>query len=583
MKKSITFIMIMIMCMVVNIVKGQPDWWNDRVNQGQILSTTVEPESSLMATVGNGYASYVVGGDFIYIGGIFNGPELSIKNVSHRAAFPNYQNIVVENSDVKLEYAGLDIENATYTRVFSFASSPSVTVEQVFYASQTDRNTLIQEITIDNTNGDGSFVLQLNNPTDLEVSDDLEIEVVYSDDTATQYLACIKQPEVNFTTCAAVTTATLNGTVEVSAGQKYTVYYVTAFYSNLEDSTGNNDLISVCAGIFKQIYSEIDQMLQIHKDAWAHLWQSDSSSTPPAICSGSKNYAFQSIVGMAEFWASRVLFDTDTQQYVINGVIPPDEYAIGVNNSVYTNVVASIALEWAIEAAQLIGKTESIPAGLWQTIADNIKIPFDSVNQRHPEYDGYKGQTIKQADVILLGFPLMYNMTPEVRQNDLAYYETVTNSQGPAMTHSMYTIGWLELGNTTKASESWPLSYANAQQPFKIWTETPTGGCVNFITGAGGWLQALLFGYGGLRIHQDQYYFYSPQLPPNTTSLKIRGFSYNSATFNMYWDDASVEIELTSPVSIHFFNLEYDGSVQRLHLNQPLKFDLGEFAITPII
>jgi trehalose/maltose hydrolase-like predicted phosphorylase len=51
--------------------------------------------------------------------------------------------------------------------------------------------------------------------------------------------------------------------------------------------------------------------------------------------------------GIADFWASRVEFDTDIEQYVINGVIPPDEYAVNVNNSVYTNVVASYSLSYA--------------------------------------------------------------------------------------------------------------------------------------------------------------------------------------------------------------------------------------------
>ena len=33
--------------------------------------------------------------------------------------------------------------------------------------------------------------------------------------------------------------------------------------------------------------------------------------------------------------------------------------------------------------------------------------------------------TIKQSDVVLLGYPLMKNMTAEVRQNDLEIYEEV--------------------------------------------------------------------------------------------------------------------------------------------------------------
>lgn len=41
---------------------------------------------------------------------------------------------------------------------------------------------------------------------------------------------------------------------------------------------------------------------------------------------------------------------------------------------------------------------------------------------------------MKQADVVLLGFPMMYPMSPEVRRNDLEMYEPVTEQDGPAMT-----------------------------------------------------------------------------------------------------------------------------------------------------
>ena len=65
----------------------------------------------------------------------------------------------------------------------------------------------------------------------------------------------------------------------------------------------------------------------------------------------------------------------------------------------------------------------------WPAIEAGLvaSIPFDSELNIHLEYDGYNtsgGQSsiIKQADVILLGFPLMVNMTPAVRETDLVYY-----------------------------------------------------------------------------------------------------------------------------------------------------------------
>ncbi len=41
---------------------------------------------------------------------------------------------------------------------------------------------------------------------------------------------------------------------------------------------------------------------------------------------------------------------------------------------------------------------------------------------------------MKQADVVLLGYPLMLNMTAEVRANDATYYLAKTDPNGPAMT-----------------------------------------------------------------------------------------------------------------------------------------------------
>lgn len=60
---------------------------------------------------------------------------------------------------------------------------------------------------------------------------------------------------------------------------------------------------------------------------------------------------------------------------------------------------------------------------------------------------------------------------------------------------------------------------------FQIWTEArePEIGAVNFITGMGGFLQAIMFGYAGISIHLDKLEIANPQLIPDTTRLKING------------------------------------------------------------
>ena len=45
-----------------------------------------------------------------------------------------------------------------------------------------------------------------------------------------------------------------------------------------------------------------------------------------------------------------------------------------------------------------------------------------------------QGDPVKQADAVMLGYPLGLAMSPEVRRNDLEAYEAVTDPNGPAMT-----------------------------------------------------------------------------------------------------------------------------------------------------
>jgi len=241
------------------------------------------------------------------------------------------------------------------------------------------------------------------------------------------------------------------------------------------------------------------------------------------------------------FWSSRVALDEDGH-FIINGVIPPDEYAVNVNNSVYTNVVAQYSLQFATQVGAILGQ-KTPPE--WVTIANNLKIPFDQQKQIHPEFDGYAGQQIKQADVVLLGFPLMYTMPESVRYNDLVYYSGRTDPGGPAMTWSMHAIAWIELGDASNATSVFQRSYANIQTPFNVWTETPTGGSVNFITGAGGFLQAVLFGWSGMRL-KDEGLHMNPILPSGVTAMRHSNVAFYGSRVDVAWDSEGITITVQS-------------------------------------
>jgi len=113
----------------------------------------------------------------------------------------------------------------------------------------------------------------------------------------------------------------------------------------------------------------------------------------------------------------------------------PDEYHCDVIDSVYCNVVAQFSLTTAYELAPVVGVAANTT---FKTIADQLRILYDPAHQYHPEFQGYtRGTKIKQADTILLGYPLLFgtnsSTAAEVRKNDLDYYQTVTDQNGPAM------------------------------------------------------------------------------------------------------------------------------------------------------
>ncbi|XP_069909684.1 protein-glucosylgalactosylhydroxylysine glucosidase isoform X3 [Oryctolagus cuniculus] len=138
------------------------------------------------------------------------------------------------------------------------------------------------------------------------------------------------------------------------------------------------------------------------------------------------------VSAVADFWCSRVEWSPKEKKYHLRGVMPPDEYHAGVDNSVYTNALVQSSLRFAAALAQDLGLP--VP-DQWLEVADEIKVPFDPERNFHPEFDGYEpGEEVKQADVVLLGYPVPFPLPPDVRRRNLEIYEAATSSQGPAMT-----------------------------------------------------------------------------------------------------------------------------------------------------
>ncbi|XP_039765165.1 protein-glucosylgalactosylhydroxylysine glucosidase [Pararge aegeria] len=237
------------------------------------------------------------------------------------------------------------------------------------------------------------------------------------------------------------------------------------------------------------------------------------------------------VTNIADFWASRAVINYSSGLYDIANVMGPDEDHSNVTNSVFTNVVAGYSLYLAqYVACQCKSYYMAKDPDHWADIAWSLTLPYDETLDYHPQFQGYRrGEGIKQADAVLLGFPLQYPMNISTRINDLTYYESVTRGNGPAMTWSMHTIGQLQIQDNLRAATLFNKSYEGyVREPFKVWTELrrPKVGAVNFHTGMGGFLQTLMFGYAGIRIHLNRLEITQPQLPPEATKFRIKGIKY---------------------------------------------------------
>lgn len=199
----------------------------------------------------------------------------------------------------------------------------------------------------------------------------------------------------------------------------------------------------------------------------------------------------------AAFWVDRVTANDDGSCSIRN-VVGADEYAVGVTDNAFTNGAVRRALEAAAKAAGVCGER---PDPAWTEIAAALRIErFPDGTTR--EHAGYGGERIKQADANLLGYPLGIVADRTAQLRDLAYYEDrIDPRNGPAMSYSVFAVQYARLGMMGKAMELFRRCYEpNLRPPFGVFAETATSDNPYFMTGAGGLLQAVLFGFGGLEI-----------------------------------------------------------------------------------
>jgi trehalose/maltose hydrolase-like predicted phosphorylase len=100
------------------------------------------------------------------------------------------------------------------------------------------------------------------------------------------------------------------------------------------------------------------------------------------------------------------------------------------------------------------------------------------------------------------------------------------------ITHAIFAVLYARLGNGEKAWAAFKESHLpNKKNPFGVLSESAGGTNPYFATGAGGFLQSVLFGFGGLDITPTGIIQIKSELPPSWKSVTITGAGRHKKTY----------------------------------------------------
>lgn len=165
-------------------------------------------------------------------------------------------------------------------------------------------------------------------------------------------------------------------------------------------------------------------------------------------------------------------------RWTLKGVMSPDEFAT-VDDDLYTNLATEAALgpEWQ-------GK---------------FYRPRDATT--FLSYTGDRLRGHKQAAALLAVWPLQDPQAEQEATRMLARFKGSTTPNGPAMTLSLVALIEARHGDPETAYQTWHESWKRyTHGPHQQFSEAPNGRSTYFLTGAGGCINAVMYGFLGVRV-----------------------------------------------------------------------------------
>jgi trehalose/maltose hydrolase-like predicted phosphorylase len=266
------------------------------------------------------------------------------------------------------------------------------------------------------------------------------------------------------------------------------------------------------------------------------------------------------VLDTAKFWGSRAEWNASKHVYEFSDTIGPDEYHEHVDNNAYTNRLAKWNLETALQvfswlqetapekASQLASQLDLTEDRLarWQEIAGKIQFIQDNLGIVE-QFEGYfqrqyidlqaleprdrsaqvifgiegcnQTQILKQPDVLMLFYLLPDEFSMEIVKSNYDFYTPRTDfSFGSSLGPSIQAIMACEVGQVDEAYEQFIRSVRADLRDVRGNAEDG----IHAASAGGSW-QAVVFGFGGLKIHAVGWTV-EPRLPAHWKRLNFKFF-----------------------------------------------------------
>nr|WOG36184.1 uncharacterized protein [Candida metapsilosis] len=276
-----------------------------------------------------------------------------------------------------------------------------------------------------------------------------------------------------------------------------------------------------------------------------------------------KSTVYPLVNDAAKFYADYVTTYNETiDKYVTNNLTDPDEYANHVDNGAYTNAGIALLMNWINDIGSILDV--KMPDN-YKEISQKMYLPTADNSQNITlEYSGMNSSVgIKQADVVLLTYPLQNSLVDEEQAyTNMEFYSGKQVSYGPAMTFSIFSIVAANLASSGCASQSYlhkamqpyfrgPFAQFSEQNNDDYKTNGGTHPAFPFLTGHGGFVQAVIQGLTGLRHSYtiengkiSRSLFLDPvSVPCLGDGVQYSGIHYDNHTISMNITDSTLVVK----------------------------------------